>query len=590
MAQGTQRRLTTIVAADIAGFSRLVGADEEATLAAQRGHRVELVEPLLAAHNGRIANTAGDSFLLEFPSAVEAIRCSISVQEGMAERNRDVPAERRIEFRIGINVGDVVADGEDLLGDGVNIAARLENLCEPGSVILSDDAYRQIRDRLDVVWEDGCECEVKNIACPVQVWRWLPARLMVEEAVQPGDDDGPVPRGERPSIAVLPFGNMSGDPEQEYFSDGITEDLITDLSKFSWFTVIARSSSFAYKGQSTDLRTVAKELGVRYVLEGSVRKSGARVRITAQLVDARDGGHIWAERYDRKLHDIFDLQDEMTQAISAAIWPEMEKSEIRRTLGKRPENFNAWDYVVRARANIVTLSRKSMIEVRQLAGKALQIQPDYGDALSIIALSHTLSAMSGWSANMKESTEVAIELTQRALQENPDNTFALNARGYGEAILGQYDQAVASLRQCVALNPNESLNRHALAMVLIFRGDYDAAVKQAEMSRELSPRAVSVVYAFYVMALAYYTAGRVSDTLDWCIRTEQEFLSFPITHLKAVALVECGQVEDAKQAIRNLLAVAPKATTKIVQSILPAKDADLIARYTASLRAAGLPD
>ncbi len=286
MSEGTQRKLTTIVAADIAGFSRLVGIDEEATLAAQRGHRSELIEPLLAEHHGRIANTAGDSFLFEFPSAVEAVRCSVAVQDGMARRNHDIPTDRRIEYRIGINVGDVVAEGDDLLGDGVNIAARLEALADAGGVCISQTVLEHVRDRIDVPFDDLGEVEVKNIARPVRVWRWSQAGQVDAPAVEAVGESEPLALPEKPSIAVLPFENMSGDPEQEYFSDGLSEDIITGLSRLRWLFVIARNSSFTYKGRAVNIKQIGRELGVRYVLEGSVRKAGQRVRVTAQLIEA----------------------------------------------------------------------------------------------------------------------------------------------------------------------------------------------------------------------------------------------------------------------------------------------------------------
>ncbi len=293
------------MAADVVGYSRLMGADETGTLAALRAHRSELIDPLIDKHGGRIVKTMGDGLLLEFPSVVAAVECAIATQEGIAERNEGIPDNEAIRFRIGVHVGDVIIEGDDIFGDGVNIAARIEPLSEPDGLSLSDDAYRQVRDRLDVVWEDGGMHEVKNIARPIHVWRWMNDRRQSPGQASAAAETLELP--DKPSIAVLPFNNMSGDPEQEYFADGMTEDLITDLSKISGMFVVARNSSFVFKGQSVDIREAARSLGVRYVLEGSVRKAGSRIRINAQLIDALSGGHLWAERYDGTIEDVFEL-------------------------------------------------------------------------------------------------------------------------------------------------------------------------------------------------------------------------------------------------------------------------------------------
>ena len=327
MSQGIQRRLAAIVAADIDGYSRLVGRDEEGTLQALRAHRSELIEPLIEAHGGRIANTAGDSFVLEFPSAVEALRWAIALQEGMEARNDAIESDGQIRFRVGINVGDVITEGNDLLGDGVNIAARLEGLANPGGICISRTTHDQVRDRLEVEFEDRGEVEVKNIARPVHVYAIRSLYADINDiAPEPKEATG------KPALAILPFDNMSGDAEQDYFADGVTEDLITALSRFYAFTVIARNSTFTYKGKNIDVREDGRTLGARYVLEGSVRKAGDRVGISAQLIDAASGNHIWADRYDRTLSDIFELQDEITERIASAIYPAIEDRELKTAL------------------------------------------------------------------------------------------------------------------------------------------------------------------------------------------------------------------------------------------------------------------
>ena len=341
-----ERRLAAILAADVAGYSRLMGADEEATLAQLKFHRKELVDPKIREHRGRIVKTTGDGMLIEFASVVDAARCAVEIQRGMAERNADVSQDRRIEFRIGINVGDVIFENEDIFGDGVNIAARLESIAEPNGIIISEDAYRQVRDKLDVSFEDGGVQQLKNIARPVGVYRAQldrPSRLVSTLKLP-----------DKPSIAVLPFQNMSGDAEQEYFADGIVEDIITALSRFRQLFVIARNSSFVYKGRAVDVKQVGRELGVRYVLEGSVRKVSNRIRITGQLVDAATGAHLWADRFDGALADVFDLQDQVTSSVVGAIAPKIEQAEIERAKSKPPESLEAYDHYLRGIANFYT--------------------------------------------------------------------------------------------------------------------------------------------------------------------------------------------------------------------------------------------
>ena len=344
------RRLAAIFAGDIAGYGRLMGADEEGTLRQLKAHRKELVDPKVTEHRGRIVKTTGDGMLVEFVSVVDAVRCAVDIQRGMAERNAGVPTDKRIEFRVGINVGDIIGDDNDIYGDGVNVAARLEALAEPGGILISRNVHDQVRDKLRFGFEDMGEHTVKNIARPIGVHRILLAEGVASTRIKSA---APAAKTElstsnRPSIAVLPFANMSGDQEQDYFADGISEDIITGLSKLRWFFVIARNSSFTYKGAAVDVKRVARELGVRYVLEGSVRKGGNRVRITTQLIDAATSNHIWAERYDGDLTDVFALQDEITRKVVAAIEPRLLEAEGIRSQGRSPEDIDAWDMVIHA--------------------------------------------------------------------------------------------------------------------------------------------------------------------------------------------------------------------------------------------------
>ena len=586
MSEGTQRRLTTIVAADIAGFSRLVGIDEEGTLAAQRRHRSELIEPLLAEHDGRIANTAGDSFLFEFPSVVEAVRCSIAVQDGIAERNLDIPAERRIEYRIGINLGDVVADGDDLLGDGVNIAARLENLCEPGDIILSDDAYRQIRDRLQIAWEDGGEHEVKNIARPVQVWRWRAAAA----ANATLSKEAPLPLPEKPSIAVLPFENMSGDPEQEYFSDGITEDLTTALSKVRWFFVIARNSTFTYKGKAVKVKQVAKELGVRYVLEGSVRKAGNRVRITAQLIDATTGRHVWAERYDRQIEDIFDLQDEMSQTIVGALEPEISAAERERALAKPPENLDAWECYQRGLWHMWLGEQDGNLEAERLFKRAADLDPGFARAYAYGSYVQYSRVVMGWSDDREQSLEAGMALAEKALSIDDKDPMGYFAAGRIHMMEGRHDDSIAALEKAIEFNPSFAQSHHGLGMALTLAGRLVEAKEALGMAERLSPRDPNLWASTVVHALACVLSGDHEEALHWVRKTIQNPRSkgyWPHA-VHAAALAQLDRMEEARGAVALALEALPDLTLSYLVKTLPTKDPSGLDPYLEGLRKAGL--
>jgi TolB-like protein len=365
-AMSAPRKLAAILAADVAGYSRLTGLDEEGTLDRLRNLRRELINPTISLHRGRVVKTTGDGILIEFPSVVDALRCALNVQRGMEDQNADVPTEKRIEFRVGINVGDVVVEGEDLLGDSVNVAARLEGIAEPGGICISESAYQQVRDKVDVGFQDAGEQQLKNIPRPVRVYQ-----VRASGAVASSRPALPLP--DKPSIAVLPFKNMSGDPEQEYFADGIVEEIITALSRFRQLFVIARNSSFTYKDRAVDVKQVGRELGVRYVLEGSVRRSGDRVRVTGQLIDAATGAHLWADRFDGALEDIFELQDRVTTSVVGAIAPKLEQAEIDRAKRKPTENLDAHDYYLRGIAkHYQSWSREAISEALRLYYKAMR--------------------------------------------------------------------------------------------------------------------------------------------------------------------------------------------------------------------------
>ena len=422
------RKIAAILAADIVGYGRLAGADEERILARLRALRSDLVDPTIAVHHGRVVKRTGDGLIVEFRSVVDAVRCAVEVQAAMVERNAGVPPDRRIAFRVGVHLGDVVeeADG-DLMGDGVNIAARLEGICEPGAVCLSGAAYEQVRDRVSETFIDLGEKALKNVGRPVRVYGVAPGRAAGAEPALPGRRSG-LSLPDKPSIAVLPFQNMSGDPEQEYFSDGISEDIITALSKLRWFFVIARNSSFTYKGRAVHMKQVAEELGVGYVLEGSVRKGGDRVRITAQLIDVATGSHIWAERYDRDLADVFAVQDEITEAIVAAIEPQLYAAENFRAQRKPPDSMGAWDLVMRALSHFWRVTRQDNVVAQALLEKATAIDPSYGQALGLLAVSHTLCAHLGWE-DMETAAPTAERAASAAIRADSEDPWAHLALG-----------------------------------------------------------------------------------------------------------------------------------------------------------------
>src|SRR5713101_881337 len=453
-----QRRLAAILAADVAGYSRLMGADEEGTLAALKELRRGLADPKIKEHRGRIVKTTGDGLLVEFASVVDAMRCAVEVQHEMAERNAGVPEERRLQFRIGINLGDIMKDGRDIYGDGVNVAARLEALAEPGGICVNRVVRDQVRDKLDFAFEDAGEQRVKNIARPLRVYRVRTDRVVGEarSTAQP-----PLALPDKPSVAVLPFTNMSGDPDQEFVSDGIAEDVITALSRYPSLFVIARNSCFTYKGRAVDVKQVGRELGVRYVLEGSVRKAGNRIRVTAQLVEAETGNHVWAERYDRDLADIFSVQDEITQATTIAIAPAIADAEQQRAMRKPPASLDAWGAYQRGMWHL----GKASAEDDSLAGKffqqAIDIDPMF--AGGYIGLSAVLSRAKGTQAKEEELARRAVSLDSGDAEAHSRLALALNARG-------DHRGARAQAERALALCPNLAAAHGALGVILAYSG------------------------------------------------------------------------------------------------------------------------
>ncbi len=456
MASSVQRKLTAILMADVQGYSRLMGTDEEETLRRLREYQ-DVIGRLIKEHQGRLVDAPGDALLADFGSVVDAVRCAVEVQKELAQRNAELPTDRRMDLRMGINLGDVIVDGDSLYGDGVNIAARLEPLAEGGGICISGTVYDQVKNKLDVGFLDLGEQKVKNIAQPVRAYQ-----VSLEKP-----DARPLDLPDKPSIAVLPFDNLSGDPEQEYFSDGITEDIITGLSRIRWFFVIARNSTFAYKGSSPDVRQVAKELGVRYVLEGSVRKAAARVRISAQLIEGTTGNHLWAERYDRDLEDIFAVQDEITQTVVGAIEPELRKSEQHRARIKPSENLHAQDCYYRGMWHLNGRTKEHLAEARRQFERATELDPNLGPAFTGMAVTYSIERLSGFT---EEDSERAFRAVHKAVKLDEGDADAHTALGFFYHIDGDTNAALAATETALRLNPSSTWAYHSLARVLIHSG------------------------------------------------------------------------------------------------------------------------
>src|SRR6516165_364511 len=409
------RRLVAVFAADVEGYSRLMGADEVGTLKGLTERRA-ILDRFIGEHGGRIANTAGDSVLAEFGSAVDAVQCAVDAQTALAEANSGIAADRRISFRIGIHVGDVMVRGGDLFGDGVNIAARLQSIAEPGGVCVSSTTYEQVRKVLPITFADLGAQHVKNIQEPIKAYQvGAPSKTREAAPARVAEAESPPPLPDKPSIAVLPFQNMSGDPEQEYFADGMVEEIITALSRFKWLFVIARNSSFTFKGKALDVKEVGRRLGVRYVLEGSVRKASGKVRITGQLIDAVTGAHLWADRFERDLTDIFALQDDVTAAVVSAIQPKLLQTEIAMATRRRPENLTAYDYYLRAMPHFYLATRESVAEAIRLAHRALELDPRFGLVAALAGLCHHRKVLWGFSTDLQFDREEAVRLVRLAL-------------------------------------------------------------------------------------------------------------------------------------------------------------------------------
>jgi len=543
----TSRRLAAILAADVVGYSRLMGADEEGTLAALKAIRHELGDPKVKEHRGRIVKTTGDGLLIEFSSVVDAVRYAVEVQQGMAERNSGVREDRRIEFRIGINLGDIIRDGRDIFGDGVNIAARLEALAEPGGICISRVVHDQVRDKLNVAFEDLGEQQVKNIARPVHVWC---LRLGAKQA-----PSASAPLPDKPSIAVLPFANMSGDPEQEYFVDGMVEEIITALSRIRWLFVVARNSSFTYKGQAIDVKQVGRELGVRYVLEGSVRKGGDRVRITGQLIDAVTGTHLWADRFDGSLEDIFELQDKVASSVAGVIEPALQAAETARSAGRPTNDLTAYDLYLRAYAMVLSSTRRSP-EALRLLEQAIERDPRYGPALAWAAFCCYRLVIDGRSEDPEADRLKGVDFSRRALEVGGDDPGILANAALALAYFGEDIGAmIALVDRALALNPNFARGWYVSGVLRHWAGEPDIAIEHVEAALRLSPRA-RIGTSLIEIGAAHFYARRFDEAASKLLLAIQDDPSFPSPYrFLAACYAHMGRLDEAREIVKQLRAI-----------------------------------
>jgi adenylate cyclase len=596
-----ERRLAAILAADVVGYSRLMGVDEVGTLSALKAIRRELANPTVAGHHGRVVKTTGDGMLIEFASVVDAVTCAVAIQRGMATWNAAVPEDKRIVFRIGINVGDIIIDEADIHGDGVNVAARLEAMAEPGGIFVSRKVRDEVRDKLDLAFEDMGEHKLKNIMRPVRAFGLsvkdisaLPDQDVFRSALTTDSTSAESKQlvlPDKPSLAVLPFQNMSGDPEQEYFADGMVEELTAALSRIRSFFVIARNSTLTYKGKGVDVKRVSRELGVRYVLEGSVRKARDRVRITAQLIDATTGNHIWSDRYDGKFEAIFDLQDRITESVIGAIQPSILLAEIERSKRKRPESLDAYDYVLRALPNVWALDPTANALALNHLTRAIEIEPDYSLALSLAAWCHAQKATYIWTSTATEARAEALRLAKLAGDMHSNDPMVLTMLCAAHSVVGDVDIAFALIEKAVAIDPNSAMAWNRSGWVNAYLGKSEVAIEHFQRAIRLSPFDRMNFNCFYGIGIAHFAAERYEEALSWLRKgtLERPDLTWPL-RMQAACLGQLERISEATEVGRQYCEANPGITISKLMAIIPMRDADFRRRYAEGLRKAGLPD
>jgi adenylate cyclase len=624
-----KRKLTAILSADVEGYSRLMGEDEDATIRTLTTYR-ELMSTLIHKHRGRVVDSPGDNLLAEFTSVVDAVRCAVEIQEELRVRNADLPENRRMEFRIGINLGDVVEEGERIYGDGVNITARVEGLAQGGGICISGTVYDSIKNKLSLSYESLGEHTVKNITEPVRVYRMrvgpeAAAPVLREEKAGPRRWQRaalaavvvlvvaagvwtiwnfylrPAPPVEvasvekmafllpdKPSIAVLPFVNMSGDAEQEYFSDGITEDLITDLSKISGLFVIARNSVFIYKGKAVKIAEVGRELGVRYVLEGSVRKANGRVRITAQLVDTTTEGHLWAERYDRELKEIFALQDEVAQKIVAALKVELTEDEQERLVRKYTDNMEAYDYYLRGAEYFNRFTKEANVQARRMFERSIELDSEFAAAYLYLGHTYLVDWFMGWNQD-PHILEQAYEIGQRAIALDDSSAGGYCLVGHVYLWKKQHDQAIAVFERAIDLNPNYPMVCAGLGDILSWAGRPQEAIEYVKMAMRLDP--AHPFWYFWFLGHAYFLAGQHEEAIETLKRALNRNPDFWIAHVYlAASYSELGREEEARAEAAEFKRLSPDLSSEAWRERFPYKDPAVLERLFEGLRKAGVKE
>ncbi len=566
----TKRRLAAIFAADVEGYSRLMGTDEVATLDALTARR-EVLDGLIASHGGRIANTAGDSVLAEFGSAVDAVRCAMEAQGALAKVNSALPENRQINFRIGVHVGDVMVRAGDLFGDGVNIAARLQTLAKAGGLCVSGVTYDQVRKILPLEFTDLGAQTVKNIEEPIRAYevrvQGEVAFSALKEASSLGDGK-PLALPDKPSIAVLPFENMSGDPEQEYFADGMVEDITTALSRNKQLFVIARNSSFTYKGRAVDIKQVGRELGVRYVLEGSVRRGSNRIRITAQLIDAETGNHLWAERYDRDMADIFAVQDEITEAVATAIEPAVAHMEQWRAVRKPPESLSSWEAYQRGLWHFGRIGTTENEAAKTFFRRAIDLDPSFAPAYAGLANTILSQAWLYQTRSMPEALDEALPVAQKAISLDPLDAVAHCGVGFGRFFRGDHDGALAEARQALMINPNYAAAHQLLGSALVFSGHPREGIEALRMAMRLDPNDLQRQFRLVHISMGHYFLREYDAAVEAAKEAVRSYPDLGPRSL-AAALGQAGRFDEAKQALQKAVAVAPKSFDMYVRHRAP---------------------
>jgi len=585
--EGFKRKLAAILSADVEGYSRLMDDSEEATVRTLNAYRTA-INDLVQQYRGRVVDFPGDNILAEFTSVVEAVNCAVEIQRELAKRNAELPEDRRMQFRIGINLGDVIDEEGKIYGDGVNIAARVEALAEAGGICISGRVYDQVENKLELEYAYLGEHQVKNISRPIQVYRIINQSNSIERFVF--EKRAVLPFPDKPSIAVLPFDNLSRDPDQQYFSDGITEDIITALSRSPWLFVISRNSSFAYREKLVDIRQVSMELGARYILEGSVRKAGNRIRVTAQLIDGSVGSHVWAEKYDGELKDIFDLQDQITSQVVASLL-----TQIQISLGEDVRHLNrpdvtTWDLLAHGWKLFYELTEKSLAEAETLCRRAVASTPSSCDAHHLLSGVLIHRTQMGYIADKNAAISEAYELAKQAIVLDERNEYAHWILGFIQLWRKKHDLAIAELKRAIELNPNCSLAFGSLGTVLSYSGEPDESIKNNEIAIRLNPRDVSIFFRYSGLAMAHFIAGRYSEAVHWARKTINRKPNWRVGHaVLASSLAQLNLLEEAKEAVDNYLENLPDETISKLR-FLPFKNHSDASRFLEGLRKAGLPE